>query len=59
MTEKAETYVARVNVNKTDLLLNVVFEGFQILLVKPYNTPGCQTSKCLNSKLDRALNLVV
>jgi len=46
-------------VNKNYLLLNGVFEGFQILLVKTYNAPGCQTSKCLNSRLDRALSLVV
>lgn len=36
-----------------------MLESLPILFVNTYNTPGCQNSKCLNRRLDRAVSLVV
>lgn len=49
MGARIETYVASVNVNKKYLLLNVVFDGVQIVYVNTHNRTGYQTTKLLRS----------
>jgi hypothetical protein len=43
--QQVKTYVARVNVNKNYLLIQVVPGSVQVLFVKEENTTGCQTSE--------------